>query len=82
MIANDTIRLVAVGMLVIALTVVIGALILAGLSRTIPDALIALGSAALASAGSILVTGGRNEVEITNSADAPVPVKATKPSKA
>jgi hypothetical protein len=75
-IASDTLRIVAVGLLLIAGTVVLGALILTGMSKTIPDALIALGSAALASAGSILVTGGGREVTVTNTADDPVPVDA------
>lgn len=75
MVSNDTLRMVALGLLLIAGTVVVGALVLTGLSKTIPDALIALGSAALASAGSILVTGGRSEVQVMNNPDEPIPVE-------
>lgn len=49
-----TVRLVVVGLAIIALTVVVGGIVLALDGRTLPEALVAIGSGAAGALGGIL----------------------------
>lgn len=76
MIDRGTLRLVALGLLIICGIVVLGALWLTDHGKSVPDALIAIGSGALGSVGTLLVTshpGTATPVQVVNQPNDPVP---------
>lgn len=76
---NDqkTVRLVIIMLGLIGVAVVVGGIVLAIDSKTVPDALVAIGAGAVASVGSILAHTSTNEpqpVVVANLPAEPVPV--------
>lgn len=76
---NDqkTVRLVIIMLGLIGLSVVVGGIVLAIDSKTVPDAMIAIGAGAVASVGSILAHTSTNEpqpVQVVNEPAEAVPV--------
>lgn len=70
-----TIRMVLAFAGITVLVAMVGGIVLAFYDRTLPDALIALGSGALGLlGGAAMPTSGRQEVIIRQPADEPVPV--------
>lgn len=75
---DDTLdRILAIGLLLVVLETVTGAFWLASVDRPIPDALIALGSAALGALGTMFLQRHSNRVEVTNTPSNPVQVEET-----
>lgn len=75
---QSTVRLVIGVLGALALAVVIGGIYLVSNDKSIPDALIAMGSASAASVGTMLARTGTNEpqpVEVVNVTADPVPVE-------
>lgn len=73
---NDalTLRMVLAFAGLVVLLAMAGGIVLAFYDRTLPDALIALGSGALGLLGGALMPSGRQEVIIRQPANEPVPV--------
>lgn len=74
---QSTVRMVIGVLGALALLVVAGGIYLTSQDRSIPDALIAMGSGAAASVGTLLARTGTNEpqqVEVVNVSAEPVPV--------
>lgn len=83
---QKTVRLVISVLGMLALTVVIGAIVLSYQEKTIPDALIALGSVSVGAVAGILSKTSGSEtpqaVEVVNVAADPVPVESQPVKKA
>lgn len=72
--SQSTVRLVIGVLGLLALAVVIGGFALAMTDRSIPESLIAIGSAAAGAVAGILARTGESEVRVVNDAADPVPV--------
>lgn len=75
---QSTVRLVIAGLFLLAICTVVGGIVLAMTDRSIPEAIIAIGSAAAGAMGSLLSRTGSNEpadVRVVNQPRDAVPVE-------